>query len=191
LSPKFLQCSKCKTTLIGGVFNRPDFTPCPSCAAPLQVEIFPAFFRPAAAPTVGEVVMLEGESSCFYHPQKKATVGCEGCGRFICALCDCVLNAQHFCPSCLEAGKTKKRIKSLEDKRTRYDNLALALAIYPILIFYFTLITAPATLFIVIAHWKTPLGLTQGSRAKLAIAGVLAVLQIIGWITMFILIFSR
>lgn len=191
MSPKFLQCPKCKVALLDGVFNLPDFKPCPACAAPLQVEVFPAFFRPIAAGNAGETVLVEGESSCFYHPQKKAAVACEGCGRFVCALCDCILNGQHLCPACLESGRSKRKIKSLENTRTRYDQLALALAVYPMLIFYLTLLTAPAVLFIVIRFWKSPLGLTQGSRAMLATAGVLAGLQVVGWIVLFIAMFAR
>src|SRR5580765_4769226 len=103
-----IECPKCRTPLTAfQSFNQPDFLPCPYCDAPLQVEIFPAFFRPIAAGANAEALMLEGEASCFYHPQKKAVRPCDGCGRFLCALCDCELQGEHFCPACLEGGGKK------------------------------------------------------------------------------------
>ena len=102
-----LLCPKCKTPLREDMLNREQLAPCPACAAPLQVQIFPALFRPLQMGRSGESLVLETESSCFFHPQKKAVVHCEGCGRFLCGLCDCELHGQHFCPQCLETGKKK------------------------------------------------------------------------------------
>jgi hypothetical protein len=191
MTTALIHCPKCKAALLNHAFNRDAFAPCPSCTASLQIEIFPAMFRRAEAGRAGEVIMMEGEASCFYHPQKKAVLPCEGCGRFLCALCDCEHQGQHLCPSCLETGRTKGKIKSLENKRTRYDNMAIALAILPFLIFYFTLITAPMTLYVAIRYWKSPLGLTQRSRIKLVIAAVIASLQITGWAVLLIALFAR
>src|SRR5580692_11490656 len=123
-----IQCPACRAWLVEGPFNQPDFVPCPACGVPLLTEIFPALFRKINTGQSAETIMVEGESSCFYHPQKKAVLPCDGCGRFLCALCDCALNGQHFCPSCLEAGKTKGKIKSLEQSRIRYYSIALSLA---------------------------------------------------------------
>jgi hypothetical protein len=191
MSSALIHCPKCKAALLQHAFNHDEFAPCPSCNAALQIEIFPAMFRRAETGRAGEVIMMEGEASCFYHPQKKAVLPCEGCGRFLCALCDCEHQSQHLCPSCLEAGRTKGKIKSLENKRTRYDNMAIALALLPLLIVYFTIITAPMTLYVVLRYWKSPLGLTQRSRIKLAIAAVIASLQIAGWTALLIAILMR
>jgi hypothetical protein len=163
------------------MFNRPDLAPCPACGVPVQVEIFPALFRPAARGRDGEALMVEGESSCFYHPQKKAVVPCQGCGRFLCALCDCELHGEHFCPACLEVGRQKGRITRLENQRTLYDGIALSLAVLPLLVFYFTVITAPIAIFIAIRHWNTPRSIVHRTRIRLVVAIILAVLQIVGW----------
>ena len=90
---------------------------------------FPCAVPAATRGRRGEAVMVEGESSCFYHPQKKAVVPCQGCGRFLCALCDCGLHGEHFCPACLEVGRQKGRITRLESQRTLYDAIALAVAV--------------------------------------------------------------
>lgn len=129
--------------------------------------------------------MVEGESSCFFHPQKKAVVPCGGCGRFLCALCDCQLGKEHLCPACLETGKTKGKISALEHRRTRYDSIALTLAVLPMLPVFPTLITAPMVLFVVIRYWNKPRSFAPVSRARLILASMLAVLQITGWVAWF------
>ncbi len=186
-----VQCPKCRAWLLEGIFNLPELSPCPACGVPLQVEIFPALFRKINPGQGGEAVMVEGESSCFYHPQKKAVLPCDGCGRFICALCDCQLNGQHFCPVCLETGKTKGKIKSLDNQRTLYDSIALSLAIFPLLIFYFTLITAPMALFIAIRYWKSPPSLVHRNKVRFVVAIIFAVLQIAGWVILFVALATR
>jgi len=163
------------------MFNQPDLAPCPACGVPVQVEIFPALFRPTARGRGGEALMAERESSCFYHPQKKAVVPCQGCGRFLCALCDCELHGEHFCPACLEVGRQKGRITRLENKRMLYDGVALSLAILPLLIFYFTIITAPMALYIAIRYWNAPRSIVHRTRIRLVLAILLATLQIVGW----------
>ena len=129
--------------------------------------------------------MVEGESTCYYHPNKKAVLPCQGCGRFLCALCDCDLNGQHFCPACLETGKAKGKIKNLENQRTLYDSIALALTVLPIAVVfgvYFTFITAPMALYIAIRYWNAPRSIVHRTRIRYVIAMVLATLQIAGWI---------
>ena len=143
-----LLCPKCRGWLTEAHLNRAQLIPCLGCGTPLQVEVFPALFRHFAPGSAGEVLVVENEASCFYHPQKKAVRPCEGCGRFLCALCDCELHGEHFCPACLETGKRKGKIKKLENERTLYDNIALGLALYPLLFFYLTIITAPMSLFV-------------------------------------------
>jgi len=181
MNTSLVQCPKCHAWLLDGVFNQPELSPCPACGVPLQIEVFPALFRNQSAGRSGETILVEGESSCFYHPQKKAVIPCQGCGRFLCALCDCEFNGQHFCPTCLETGKTKGKIKNLENQRTLYDNIALSLAIYPLLIFYFTLITAPVTLFVAIRYWNAPRSIVHRTKIRYVAAIILALMQISGW----------
>jgi len=186
MSAPLIQCPACQAWLLEGVFNQPQLSPCPACGVPLQVEVFPALFRRINPGQRGEIIMVDGEASCFYHPQKKAILPCQGCGRFLCALCDCELNGQHFCPACLETGKTKGKIKSLENRRTLYDSIALSLAVYPLLIFYFTLVTAPVALFVAIRYWNAPRSIIRRTRIRYVVAIVLASMQIAGWGFLFV-----
>ncbi len=186
MNAPLIQCPGCQAWLLDGAFNQPELSPCPACGVPLQIEVFPALFRGRSVGQSGETIMIEGEASCFYHPQKKAVLPCQGCGRFLCALCDCEFNGQHFCPACLEAGKAKGKIKNLENQRTLYDSIALSLALLPLLIYYFTLVTAPMALFVAIRYWNAPRSLVRRTRIRFVAAIVLAVLQIAGWGLLFV-----
>lgn len=183
-----IQCPQCRAWLMEGVFNQPEFAPCPACGVSLQIEVFPALFRKTTAGHSGETLLVEGESSCFYHPQKKAVRPCDGCGRFLCALCDCEVAGRHFCPACLETGKMKGKIKSLDNQRTFYDSIALALAIYPMLIFYFTIFTAPMALYVAIRYWKAPQSILRRTRVRAVAAITIALLQIGGWAALIIIL---
>ncbi len=185
MNSPLVQCPNCRATVLDGIFNRPELAPCPACRAPLQIEIYPALFRPRTTGRDGELVMTEGESTCFYHPGKKAVLPCQACGRFLCALCDCELHGEHFCPSCLEVGKTKGKIKKLENRRTLYDNIALSLAIVPVLVIfgiYFTCFTAPMALYIAIRYWNAPRSIVHRTRLRYVLAIILASLQIVAWV---------
>jgi hypothetical protein len=191
MNVSLVQCPACQAWLLEGVFNQPQMSPCPACGVPLQVEAFPALFRGQNTGRSGETIIIEGESSCFYHPQKKAVVPCQGCGRFLCALCDCELNGQHFCPACLDAGKTRGKIKSLENQRTLYDSIALSLAVYPLLIFYFTLVTAPMSLFVAFWYWNAPRSIVRRTKIRYVAAIILASMQIAGWGALFVALITH
>jgi|ERR1051325_10473430 hypothetical protein len=184
MSAALLECPKCHSRLSEEIVNRPELTPCLGCGSPLQVEIFPALFRRFVPGRGGELLMAEGESSCFYHPQKKAAVPCQGCGRFLCDLCDCQFNGDHFCPACLETGRAKGKIKNLENERTLYDSIALGLAILPVAVvfgIYFTFITAPMAMYVAIRYWNAPRSIVRRTRARYIVAIIFASWQIIGW----------
>lgn len=165
--------------------NRGGFSPCSFCGVPLEVEVFPALNRPVAQGTSGEPVMIDGEASCAYHPQKKAVVPCDACGRFLCSLCDCELNNQHFCPGCLNTGKQKGKITNLENQRTLYGSIALALTIYPLVLIvgiYFLIITAPIALYTAIRYWKAPGSIVGGGHTRHVLAIVFGTIELVGWI---------
>jgi hypothetical protein len=161
--------------------NAADFAPCPVCARPIKAEVFPACYAPPEAGRAGETLVVDGDSSCFYHPAKKAETVCETCGRFLCALCDVELNGAHICPSCLQSGKRKGKLKQLENRRTLWDSVALTLAVAPMLFFYFTVLTAPGVIYVVIRYWKSPTSVVGRGKWRYVVAFIIALLQIAGW----------
>src|SRR5258706_3730163 len=145
-----ITCPKCQSPLPESAINRGFVDPCPACSVPIQVDVFPAFFRAIETGSAGERILIDGEASCFYHPQKRATLPCASCGRFLCALCDVDLNGQHICPVCLDAGQKKGKLTEIENKRTLYDSAALSLSLLPLLMWIVTIITAPAAVILAI-----------------------------------------
>jgi hypothetical protein len=179
-----LHCPNCRTPVADTAINQATFQPCFECQSLLQVEVYPAMFRRIAPAQSGELALVEGESTCFYHATKKAVLPCHACGRFLCALCDCELNGEHFCPACLETGQSKGRIKNLDTRRTLWDSIALSLAVLPVVVFIFwflTIVTAPMALFIAIRYWNAPLSIVRRTRIRYVLAIVLAAIQMTGW----------
>jgi hypothetical protein len=191
---QLLQCSSCSTPLTENLFNQPELTPCTQCGCLFQVEVFPSFFKPVVHGRDGDPIMVADEASCFYHPQKKAALPCEACGRFLCALCDCELHGKHYCPNCLEAGRQRGKIQKLENQRTLYDNIALALALYPVVLLfgiYFTCITAPMALYVAIRRWNAPGSIVHRTKIRFVLAIVLSVVELGGWAALIYFLTAR
>ncbi len=174
-------CTRCRRRLPPQVINAAGMQECSSCRSAIRVDAFPALFRDIRLGQAGEALLVEDTSSCFYHPQKKAVVHCQGCGRFLCALCDVELAAKHLCPSRLETGKLEGRMKNLQDQRTLYDNMALGVALMPMLLVWITILTAPVALFLAIRYWKAPSSIIPRTRVRFVIAIIVGLLQMGGW----------
>jgi hypothetical protein len=101
------------------------------------------------------------------------------------------LNGQHLCPACLETGRTKGKIKNLENQRTLFDSVALGLAIYPLIIFYFTFVTAPIALYIAIRYWNSPQSIVHRSKIRYVLAILVAGSEVIGWVIALYFIINR
>lgn len=186
-----LACDLCFHALPPELLNRGDFAPCPSCGTLFRVEVFPAFSRLLDPGKLGENVLAPGEATCFYHPEKRAAATCERCGVFLCQLCDLAVAGEHVCPKCLEGGIRKKTLRNLENERFRYDRLALSLAVLPLLIFYFTLFTAPAAIWVAIKHWKSPTSIVRPQKWPFVVAILIACVEIAGWVILALFLMNR
>lgn len=175
------QCHRCRNELPLELVNTGILFECAECGASEQVHVFPALFRAnETASTAGAQVIGE-ESSCFYHPKKRAEVPCETCGRFLCGLCAIEVRGKSICPQCLERQEKQPGSQSLQTERLRYDALALFVAVVPIIFTVFTIITAPVALYLAIKHWRMPPGLTPKSRWMAIVAATIASAEIAFW----------
>ena len=174
-------CPQCQSSLPGALCNTGAPGPCPACGTPIQIEIFPAFFKPLTAGASAETILEEGVSSCFYHEQKKAVVHCDGCGRFLCALCDLELDGRHLCPACLQSAKKKGGIPQLDNRRTIYDSAALSLGLLPLILWPITLLTAPAAIWLAILSFFRPSSVVPRTRIRAYLALVVGLLELTGW----------
>lgn len=180
MHPIRITCGACKRQLSIAVDSAQQNIKCPICEALIEIRAFPALLRAPAA-EAPQRVLVDGESTCFHHVQNKAAVACDHCGKFLCTLCDIAVDDQHLCPQCFERrqsgadGAPRGRV-------VRYDQVALSLAILPILMFPLTVITAPITLYIVVRYWSVP-GPRSGYSRKIVLvcAGLFALLELLAW----------
>lgn len=91
-----------------------------------------------------------------------------------------------MCPDCLQRNVSTERIDTLINRRTRYDSIALYLALFPMLLFYLTVFTAPVALFIAIRYWKAPGSIVSRIRWRMPLAATVSALQISGWLILLI-----
>ncbi|RJP24323.1 MAG: hypothetical protein C4520_04260 [Candidatus Abyssobacteria bacterium SURF_5] len=175
-------CGKCRKPVSLPLAEPAQTGNCPGCGAYLEVASFPALVRKAAPGLSGEKLLVDDESSCFYHSAKKATVACESCGRFLCSLCAIELKGQHLCSTCIERGAVKGKFEHLQNERVRYDDIALFLAVLPLVLFIWgTFITATASIFIAVKHWKSPRSIVYPGRWRSVLAIVISLGQLAVW----------
>jgi hypothetical protein len=176
---ELLRCPRCLSALPRAHVT--DLLPCPTCQLQVQMLVFPAWFKTFAPAPVPQQVVSEGESSCFYHPGKQAVVPCDACGRFLCALCDCEIQRQHFCPGCVSSARNKGRLVQFERSRTNHDSVALSLAGFSILLGPLALIAGPAAIFWSLWFWKRPGSVLPRSKVRSIVAIVIGLVTTFGW----------
>jgi hypothetical protein len=181
-----IACSACKTAIPVDAILADGSVPCPGCRAPLWVEVYPRLFRGVDEGRPAERVLGDDEASCFYHPDNQAEVPCDGCGRYLCAVCDLELDGRHLCATCIDAGHGLATSDRLVRERTLWGSIILSLSILPLLIFYVTIITAPVALVLAVVHRKSPGSLVRPRRFSYFFGVVFASLQVAGWITLFV-----
>lgn len=186
-----IRCTNCAASLPDEHINSQGFNPCPICHSLIRADVFPAAYETPARGTSGELVLVDNESSCFFHQNKQAVTACSHCGRFLCALCDIDFNGQHLCITCIESGKKKGKISKLQNKNFLYDNIVLGIAILPTLTFYLPVITAPATIFLAIKYWNKTSGIIKRGRFRIVLALLIALLEIIGIVLILYLLINH
>ena len=184
MNAQAVSCPKCRLPLPEGMFNTGVPVPCPNCRSELLCEVFPALSAGPRIGRPGDPLVDASEASCFFHPEKRAAIACESCGRFLCALCDLEVESSHICPSCLSAGRKKGKLAGLDQYRSSYTGIALLLATVPVVAFWpLTTVTAPAALVFLVLAWRKPPSLTGRRRWIAATLTVLfAVGEIVAWI---------
>ncbi len=165
-------------------------TVCPKCAAELEYWLLPALFRPQAPGSPARPA-VPGQAACFNHAGRQAVVECEGCGRFLCGLCDIEVRGRHWCPTCFETKRVEATLSPLPDRLTRYDRIAMALTLLPMLFCCGpSLITVPISLFIVIKHWNAPGSERASVRNTMLVSVILGVVQILFFIFWMYVVFA-
>ena len=184
-----LSCPNCKRTFGELDWHDERSGSCRGCGSDFEALIFPAQFRQRSVAKPQAVVVSE-DSTCFFHAENQAERVCDGCGRFLCAVCAIPFDGGHFCPACI-AGQ-KKHASTVISNRILFDGAAFSLAIVPLLVWPFTLLTAPAALGMVVYGWRKPCSLIRGRRRwKQIVAALIALTEIGVWIFVFVQLWTR
>lgn len=185
-APSLIRCPVCYFMLHGEwVEGGENQRACARCQQHLRVTTFPGLHIAPPMPTQPGVRALEGDATCFFHPEKRAERPCDRCGRFLCALCDLPLGARHLCPACLKLGpEENSALPELVTSRVSWGRLSLLLSLMifvPGVNFFFYL-TAPGAVFAALWGWSKPGSLVNGKRHLSATIGLLFGLAQVGLI---------
>src|SRR5579863_6834947 len=172
-------CGECSWPVPVDAWNREEGLRCPGCGQRVDANVFPAI-EARRLGTLPEAVIADTEASCFYHPASRAAVPCDECGRFLCRLCELQIDGRHLCPVCFKSGLAANKLAVVETSRTMYDTVALALATFPVLLFWPPVFCAPAALFVAIRRWRSPGSVVPRTRVRFYLAALLALAEIGG-----------
>ncbi len=173
-----INCANCRQPLPDDMLNR-SMSRCRYCGKSVQLNVFPALFRENEQVDVNQLTAEEGESSCFYHEDKKAVTHCEACGRFVCELCHVDLNTKSLCPSCVQSSLKSNKIAELENRRPLHHRMALMFAIIGKPTFMLFIPSIVAVIYAVLAFRQKPPAYSQ-SRAGPLTAAVVAIVFALG-----------
>jgi hypothetical protein len=128
---------------------------CPYCDKRLRIRVWPV----ARQKTNAASAMPE-HATCFFHPEKAFEACCQRCGRFVCALCDLQLGAEHVCPTCFERGRTESVLQGgraeWRHRDILYDSIAVTLGWGWILVWPLIIAALPATILLHVKFRKAP-----------------------------------
>ena len=174
------RCASCQSPLPPGGADVTIL--CPRCHSENWVSAFaPLHSSPSTLPpSLPPEAPLPGEPVCFYSPQRKATQSCNHCGVLISDIWSARWGVEVVCLKCLDQLRSKGGDSRFERKRMLWDNIALALALFPmtLIVWPAVFITAPAALFIAIRYWKGPFSMVPRSHLRMALALLISLIQV-------------
>lgn len=147
-------CPDCGADIAPAEINT-EWQTCPYCDKLLEIRVWPVVRHNTNAATA-----LSDQATCFFHPDKAFQACCRRCGRFVCALCDLQLGAEHVCPTCFErgrgssgseAGKAEWRYRDV-----LYDSIAVTVGWGWILFWPSFVAALPAVIFLHVKYRKAP-----------------------------------
>jgi len=95
-------------------------------------------------------------------------------------MCELEIDSRHLCPVCFKSGVASNKLEIVETSRIMYDTIALALATFPVLLFWPPVVCAPAALYTVIRRWRAPSSVVPRTRVRFYLAALFALAEIVG-----------
>ena len=160
---------------VAPVESRSGWQTCPYCEKRLQIRVWGAVRQNTNA-----AAALSSQATCFFHPDKAFQACCQRCGRFVCALCDLQLGAEHVCPTCFERGRAnacpEAGAAEWRQRDVLYDSIAATIGWIWILFWPVFVAALPAAIFLHVKYRKAPRSYLiprHGWRFWMAYAGLL------------------
>lgn len=153
-APGTVLCPSCGGDLVP-VETGTGWQSCPYCEKRLQIRAWPVVRRSANASAA-----MADQATCFFHPDKAFQSCCQRCGRFVCALCDLQLGAEHVCPTCFERGRADTGLDGgkaeWRHRDVLYDSIALSLGWAWIIVWPVIVAALPTAIFLHVKYGKAP-----------------------------------
>lgn len=149
-----LSCPSCGGNITTAE-SRTDWQVCLYCNKRFQVRAGPVLRQKTnvASP-------MPQQATCFFHPDKAFQACCQRCGRFVCALCDLQLGAEHVCPTCFDRGRLDAGVEANKGEwRHRdvlYDSIAIAVGWGWILVWPTVVAAIPVAIFLHVKYRQAP-----------------------------------
>ena len=154
IAPTVATCPICKGD-VAPVDTKTEWQSCPYCEKRLQIRAWPVVRQNTNA-----AAALSDQATCFFHPDKAFQACCQRCGRFLCALCDLQLGAEHVCPTCFERGRADSGAEAgkaeWRHRDVLYDSIALAIGWGWILFWPVIVAALPAAIFLHVKYRRAP-----------------------------------
>jgi hypothetical protein len=152
--PGAVPCPSCAGDIPSAEPNT-EWQTCPYCQTRLQIRVWPVVRRSGNAATA-----LSDQATCFFHPDKAFQACCKRCGRFVCALCDLQLGAEHVCPTCFERGRADSGAEAgnaeWRYRDVLYDSIALTIGWAWILFWPLMVAAIPTAIILHVKYRKAP-----------------------------------
>jgi hypothetical protein len=154
VTPANIVCPSCQG-LVTPADTKTGWQKCPYCEKQLQIRVWPVVRQSTNA-----AAALSDQATCFFHPDKAFQACCQRCGRFVCALCDLQLGAEHVCPTCFERGRAGTGADAgkaeWRHRDVLYDAIALTIGWGWILFWPVIAAAIPAVIYLHVKHRKAP-----------------------------------
>lgn len=132
-----------------------DWQSCPYCQQRMHIQAWPAVRQSTDA-----AAAMPEQATCYFHPDKAFQACCQRCGRFVCALCDLQLGAEHVCPTCFERGRSDAGINGgkaeWRNRDVLYDSIALTVGWIWIVVWPAIVAALPAAIVLHVKYRKAP-----------------------------------
>jgi len=157
------------------------------CGDAHHIWIHPAITRRKEVLST-DALIEEGQSACYFHPNNPATSICSISGRMICELCTTEWEGEKVSFEALQTTIKNGAQKGQHAGRIKWDDVALALAVSPLILWFITIVTAPLALGICLWFWrKGTTSPVRKSRWRYVVAGLLSAVQIGFWFWLLLL----